>query len=235
MFIYYFLIYALMYFWFIMAMSYVRCTDESHVAHMNESCHTYEWVTLLIRMSHVTHVNESCHTYKWVMSHIWMSHSTHMNESRHTFEWVMSHIEWVKSHIWMSHVTHMNESRHMYRWVTSHTWISHVTHMNEPRHTYRWEPSTWMSHATHMNESRHTYERGTSQAQSSTTPPRWRAWAGLIPRPRYTYYFSPILFFPCKRAHFRQRALHFPWDAFWVTGTHTYESLIVLRKGPILL
>ena len=28
----------------------------SHVTHMNESCHTYEW-------SHVTHMNESCHTY----------------------------------------------------------------------------------------------------------------------------------------------------------------------------
>jgi len=35
-------------------------------------------------MSHVTHMNESCHTYEWVMSHIWMSHVTHMNESCHT-------------------------------------------------------------------------------------------------------------------------------------------------------
>jgi len=26
-----------------------------------------------IWMSHVTHINESCHTYEWVMSHIWMS------------------------------------------------------------------------------------------------------------------------------------------------------------------
>jgi len=43
-------------------------------------------------MSHVTHMNESCHTYKWVTSHTWMSHVTHINESRHTHEWVMSHI-----------------------------------------------------------------------------------------------------------------------------------------------
>ena len=27
---------------------------------------------------HVTHMNESCHTYEWVMSHIWMSHVTHI-------------------------------------------------------------------------------------------------------------------------------------------------------------
>ena len=66
-----------------------------------------------IRMSHVSHVNESCHTYDWVMSHIWMGHVTHMNESCHTYEWVMAHI-------WMSHVSHMNESCHTYEWVMSH-------------------------------------------------------------------------------------------------------------------
>ena len=43
-------------------------------------------------MSHVTHMNESCHTYEWVVSHIfWMSHVTHMNESCHTYEWVMGY------------------------------------------------------------------------------------------------------------------------------------------------
>jgi len=41
-----------------------------------------------ICMSHVTHMNESCHTYEWVMSHIRMSHVTHMHESYHTYEWV---------------------------------------------------------------------------------------------------------------------------------------------------
>ena len=45
-----------------------------------------------VRMIRGTHINESCHTYEWVMSHIWMSHVTHMNESCHTYEWVMSHI-----------------------------------------------------------------------------------------------------------------------------------------------
>ena len=38
----------------------------------------------------LTHVNESCHTNEWVMSHKWMSHVTQMNETCHTNEWVMS-------------------------------------------------------------------------------------------------------------------------------------------------
>ena len=82
-------------------------------------------------MSHVTHMNESCHTHEWVMSHIWMSHVTHMNESCHTHEWVMSHT-------WMSHVTHINESCHTHEWVMSHTWmnmwlgqVANIVHMFE--------------------------------------------------------------------------------------------------------
>jgi len=35
-----------------------------HAMHTNGSC-----------MSHVTHLNESCHTYEWVMSHVRMSHA----------------------------------------------------------------------------------------------------------------------------------------------------------------
>ena len=34
-----------------------------------------------IWMSHRTHMNESCHTCEWVMSHLWMSHRTHKNEA----------------------------------------------------------------------------------------------------------------------------------------------------------
>jgi len=28
-------------------------------------------------MRHITHVDESCHTHEWVMTHMWMSHVTH--------------------------------------------------------------------------------------------------------------------------------------------------------------
>ena len=51
----------------------------SHVTHMNESCHTSEWVVSHIYMSHVTRINESCHECKWVVSHTWMCHVTHLN------------------------------------------------------------------------------------------------------------------------------------------------------------
>ena len=52
-------------------------------------------------MSHVSHMNESCHTYEWVMSHIWMSHVTHMNESCHTYEsHVCVHVRtWRRHHV----------------------------------------------------------------------------------------------------------------------------------------
>ena len=71
-------------------------------------------------MSHATHIDESCHTHEWVMSHTWishvphisMSHAKHMNESCHTYEGVMSHI-WA----------HTNKSRHM----TSEGVMSHVS------------------------------------------------------------------------------------------------------------
>jgi len=45
-------------------------------------------------MSRLPRVNESGHTYHWVTSHIWMSHvaCAEMNESPSTCEWVMSHI-----------------------------------------------------------------------------------------------------------------------------------------------
>jgi len=132
----------------------------SHVTHMNESCHTYEWVMSRIWMSHVTHMNESWHTYEWIMPHIWMSHVADVNES---------------SHIWMRDVTYgysrfqswcsrllrcVIESRHTHEWVMSHAWKCHVTHMNV---SFRTPPNearrttTRVSHVTHMNESGHSW------------------------------------------------------------------------------
>ena len=103
-------------------------------------------------MSHVAHMNESCRTYEWVMSHIWMSHVAHMNESCRTYERVTSHI-WLMSHISINDVRQMNESRH------THTWISHVTHIYESCHTYEWVISNmWICHVTRMNESCRTSE-----------------------------------------------------------------------------
>ena len=68
----------------------------SHVTHMTESRHTYEWVTSHMWMSH-----------EWATSHIWMNQSTPRNIMR-------------MSQSWVSHVTHKNESRHTYERVVSH-------------------------------------------------------------------------------------------------------------------
>ena len=71
---------------------------------MNQSIPAYAWVVSHIWMimshmwmRHVAHMNESCRTHEWVMSHTWMIHVAHMNDSCRTHEWVMSHT-------WMSHV-----------------------------------------------------------------------------------------------------------------------------------
>jgi len=74
-----------------------------------------------IWMSHVTHLNESCHTHEWVMPHTWMSPSTHKTrfisfhaqDAIHSCVWhdvCCSVLQWVMSHTWMSHATHLNES-----------------------------------------------------------------------------------------------------------------------------
>ena len=51
------------------AWSVVSQIRMSHVKHIFESCHIH-------KSNCVTHMNESCHTYEWVMSHIWMSRVT---------------------------------------------------------------------------------------------------------------------------------------------------------------
>jgi len=112
-------------------LSFAFAHGVSHVTHMNESRHIYEWV------SSYTHMNESRLEHLW-MSHVTfdrrfrglsftfahdVSHATHMNESR-------------LEHLWMSHVTFDHrlarlyswlESCHTYEWVMSHMWVSHVT------------------------------------------------------------------------------------------------------------
>jgi len=100
---------------------------------MNESRHTYEWVTP--QMSTFREWVMS-HTYEWVTSHV-----THMNESRHTYEWVTSHIRIESRHTYEGVTPHMSTFHewvvsHIYEWVTSHIWLSHVTNMNES--PYRW-------------------------------------------------------------------------------------------------
>jgi len=72
--------------WIDMTHSFICNNDRRCLLHMNESRHTYEWVTSHIWMSRATHMNESCYTYEWVMAHIRMGSITLMNQSCHTYE-----------------------------------------------------------------------------------------------------------------------------------------------------
>ena len=110
------------------------------------SCSFLQYVANLL----VTHMNDVCHTHEWVTSHIWMSYATHtwmiyvthMNESPHAYsrrfpkyvtnllvyeESVAVHTyEWLMSHTCTHHFSHTNELRHTHTWVMSHIWMSHL-------------------------------------------------------------------------------------------------------------
>jgi len=73
-------------------------------------------------MSHVTHMNESCHTYEWVMAHIWITRlihiclwstrgtwPTHLYTMTHLYVWHDSDADSVDE---ARDGSHMNESFH---------------------------------------------------------------------------------------------------------------------------
>jgi len=142
---------------------------------MNESCHTYAWLTSQIWMRHVTHMHTSCCTYERVTSRKCISHITRMNETCRRYKWGMSCIWIVMSHIHTgirtssaragSNVEYARRETTCYcpfpakvSRVVSHIWMSHVTHMHEPCHSYAWVMShTWMGYVTHTDEVWHTY------------------------------------------------------------------------------
>ena len=140
----------------------------SHVAHMNECRMDFlRAVTRQVthtnkpcRTCHVNHMNESCHTYEWVQNgwatrccssryyythdivilHVWTCHFTHIHKFRicifissECMGYALFH---VRSHIRTSHLTHVNVSYHTYGWVqngwatrcyTSQCWILSCT------------------------------------------------------------------------------------------------------------
>jgi len=124
-----------------------RALQMQYVARMNESCHTYNWVT-----SHMRSTPSNRGHCIWIKQHIWMSHALHLYESCNVYEWVMSrmcstlsnhiHCKWSKSHGRMRHVVY-------YVLFTSHmcntpascahcTWMSQVMDTNESCHAYEW-------------------------------------------------------------------------------------------------
>jgi len=103
----------------------------SHVTHINEWCHTYQWIMAHVSMCYVSQINEVWRgEHKiinleisrgiWVMSRAWMSHVTHMYESRHTYQRVMACAQtWLR--IWRSCLS----MSHVAQWVMSHTPMSY--------------------------------------------------------------------------------------------------------------
>jgi len=141
--------------------------------HLDESCHTQNWVTSRVWMSwlcfhhivaavaalwhgiwksHVTHTNESCHTYEWVTSHVELSHVTRGIESRYAYEGVVCvciTLTWswpVMTHAEMSRVTNVNE------FVVAADVVA-VLFTLVAAH---WR-SIWMSHVTRRKKSYHTW------------------------------------------------------------------------------
>jgi len=154
----------------------------SHVAHVNESCRTCEWVTSHMWMSHdsggayssskcARRIDAKCLTHSWVwrdafMCDTWCSHVWDMT---HSYVWWLVNLcatarrKWLFLDFFLTFLTFFlflcAMTRLRVNWVMSHIWMSHVTHMNDSCHTYeRVMSHIWTSHVTHMNESCHTYE-----------------------------------------------------------------------------
>ena len=156
--------------WRIHALSCHRpgITHMSHVAGVNESCHTYElsschthqgaviprrqvspmWVMSHVSqtwMSHFTRVNESCHVCEYVISDVWTSLVIHVKGLSYWRQGVRCHAheschtgERGMSHVRMSHITLTSASCYSCEWVMSHVCMGRVTLVNESCHTREW-------------------------------------------------------------------------------------------------
>jgi len=155
--------------------SVISTSLVTHMSHVNESSHRYEWVmspTVSWCSTRVYQcIHESCHTHPLILSRAWMSHGALMNESGHPEflgtlpELLVSQYifeacqEYWYPNIYLRHVARMCESCHMYEWVISYVWMRHVTCMNKSCHMHEYVMShAWISHVTCMKQSCHMYE-----------------------------------------------------------------------------
>jgi len=148
----------------------------SHVTHVIESCHTCKWVKTHkcgwviwhIWISPPTPIEESCHTYERVTLNMWRSQGTPSNESfstwmsritrsnekvTHMNEHVayMSHAYvWHESFICMKGLIPKCDRTHPYVWHESCICVSWPIHMYDMTHSYVWQDSfvcaTWLIH-----------------------------------------------------------------------------------------
>jgi len=116
---------------------------ECIMFHKNTSC--------LIWMSHVTHMNESCHTYEWVMSHISMCDMTHWYVTRcirclsYSHMWYaayMGHTWRYDAHLICMYIsihihTHTHKYVYLYIYIRTHTNMCiHILYIHRHECTY---------------------------------------------------------------------------------------------------
>ena len=100
-------------------------TWMSHVAHMNESRRTHEWVTSHTWMGHVIHTRrppQSQPQPRQILT--WMSHVTRMKESCHTHTQTSSIFQTPQSQAGPA----QTPAKFLRELVSSYIWSSHVTH-----------------------------------------------------------------------------------------------------------
>jgi len=108
--------------------SMLHQVQRSHVAHMKESCRTYEGVMSQIYRRHSC----SClclsrpsiaasYIYEGVKSHIWRSHVTDRNQTLLQLSVSTPSIHYCIIYIWRSQVAQVKESCHTYGAVVSHS------------------------------------------------------------------------------------------------------------------
>jgi len=135
--------------------------------HMCDMTHSYvtrttQWVRLAW-MSHVTHMNESCHTYEWVMSHI-LSRTHWYEDPNDSREWVMGSSipmwnigsipmwnigmdEWRPRWLaWMSHCAH----GHTGSYLAIHSYVKSISMWNigDPNDSFTHRRPQWLIHAS---------------------------------------------------------------------------------------
>jgi len=104
-------------------------------------CH--EWVMSYIWMSHVAHMNESCRTYEWDISYVWnfkgrsRMHRPHHTHSTHTAHTQHTH----STHTAHTHITHTSQT---------HRFLSTHPHLHAHTHTFALSAQTWFSRSVNV-------------------------------------------------------------------------------------
>ena len=131
-------------------MCYVQCASSKYMdTHENKltiwlKAYSMLWMSLVTHMNE-SRMNESCHTYEWVTSHMLCTvcfvnlHEDTWGKKTVCFEWVMSHVLCAVCFI-DPHEDLWGEKTVFYEWVISQTGTTESCHIR-------------MSHVTCMNES----------------------------------------------------------------------------------